>query len=484
MGVLFALVLTVVGRGVGFVRGILFCRMMTDQQLGQWSMVWSFILLLAPLAVLGLPGCFCRFTEHYRQRGQLGTFVRRIARISSVASLVLASAIIFKPDLFAWLVFRDTSQVTITIWLGLSLVFVAAMNFLTSLMESLRQVRLVTFMRFVLGVVFAIASCGLMLVWEDCTAAATVGYAISCIVASIPAAWFLWKHRDNFSCEGESLPTTTMFQRIAPFAIWLWFCNLFSNLFEVADRAMLIHWSPVEASLAQSFVGQYHSGRVIPLLFISVAAMLGGLLIPYLTAAFEKGQKKKVTTQLNWTVKLISIGFTCGAILVLCFSDFVFDTILQGRYQDGLAVLPLTFVYCIWFSMFIVAQDYLWVVEKGRLTFFATAVGLGINVVLNIYLIPVYGLVGAVTATAIANAVNVVFVNFLNHREGCKCDLGMWICALVPLLLLLPLGGAIIALVALALASISSNLILDDEEKCQLRASIVKALNKVKSILR
>lgn len=49
-GVIFALVLTVGQRIVGFGRGILFCRLMTEQELGQWSMVWSYLMLLAPLA--------------------------------------------------------------------------------------------------------------------------------------------------------------------------------------------------------------------------------------------------------------------------------------------------------------------------------------------------------------------------------------------------------------------------------------------------
>ena len=78
-GVAFAVVLTIGQRLVGFGRGILFCRLMTDQQLGQWSMVWSYLMLLAPLAVLGLPGCFGKFTEYYRQRGQLKSFIGRIA---------------------------------------------------------------------------------------------------------------------------------------------------------------------------------------------------------------------------------------------------------------------------------------------------------------------------------------------------------------------------------------------------------------------
>ena len=54
-GVVFALVLTVGQRVIGFFRGLLFCRYMSDQQLGQWSLVWSFLMMLIPLAMLGLP---------------------------------------------------------------------------------------------------------------------------------------------------------------------------------------------------------------------------------------------------------------------------------------------------------------------------------------------------------------------------------------------------------------------------------------------
>ena len=51
-GLIFALLLTVGQRVIGFGRGILFCHFMTDQELGQWSMVWSYLMLMAPLAIV------------------------------------------------------------------------------------------------------------------------------------------------------------------------------------------------------------------------------------------------------------------------------------------------------------------------------------------------------------------------------------------------------------------------------------------------
>ena len=74
---LILLALTVVQRLVGFVRAVLFCRWLDAEQLGLWDMAFSFLLLAAPLSVLAIPGAFGRYLEHYRQRGQLRTFLRR-----------------------------------------------------------------------------------------------------------------------------------------------------------------------------------------------------------------------------------------------------------------------------------------------------------------------------------------------------------------------------------------------------------------------
>src|SRR6476620_12148408 len=71
------LIANLVQRTVGFGRGILFCRWLSPEELGEWEMAYSFLLLAAPVVVLGLPGSFGRYLERYRQRGQLRTFLRR-----------------------------------------------------------------------------------------------------------------------------------------------------------------------------------------------------------------------------------------------------------------------------------------------------------------------------------------------------------------------------------------------------------------------
>lgn len=480
MGIVFALALTVVGRIIGFFRGILFCRLMTDQQLGQWSLLWSFLMMLAPFAVLGLPGCFGRFVEHYRQRGQLGAFVKRIAWISGAMTLTLSASILLFPNAYSWMAFRETDHITAIRFLGLALILVSVMNFLISLLESLRQVRVVTIMRFIFGITFAAVGCSMLVVWEDGTSAATISCAIGCAVASVPAIWFLWKYRAEFTHGAERLERRVMWRRIAPFAIWLWWSNLFNNLFEVSDRYMLIHWSPETADVAQSYVGQYHCGRVVPLLLVSVATMLAGILMPYMSAAWEEGKTAKVRTQLTWAIKLVALTFTAGGLCMIFAAPLLFDWVLQGRYAGGFAVLPLTLTYCTWYSIFLIAQDYLWIREKGKQAFVIVAIALMANILLNLALIPRYELWGAVVATSIANALNLVLVLRLNHRAGCRNDVGTWVCVSLPLVLLLPPLLAIVPVALVAITALQTNWVFNENEKKQLAPIIAKAVQRMR----
>ena len=152
-------------------------------------------------------------------------------------------------------------------------------------------------------------------------------------------------------------------------------------------------------------------------------------------------------------------------VLVLLLSPLLFDWILQGRYSEGLSVLPLTLVYCIWFGLITVGQAYLWIAEKGKWTAFSIGIGLVTNVVLNMLLIPAIGLQGAVIATAIGNVTIVVLMFGLNHWFGCRADIGIWFCTALPLLLLFGKPLAVISIVVVSLVCLKSNFVLSVQEK-------------------
>lgn len=470
MGVIYALSLTVIQRGLGFLRGILFCKFMTDEQLGQFSMLYSSLMTLAPFAVLGLPGTFGRFVGEYRQRGQLGSFLKTISQVCLVSTSLLILAMLIWPTFFCYQILGGTEQQGLIYAAALTLALVTLHNYLTSLTEALQQIRLATMMRFVAGVSFTFF--GVAMLWmlrsDQATLWAVIAFAISCLLGSVPALMFLHRRREAIGNVAAVEFPSDLWWRLAPFAAWWWLNNILHNMYEITDRYMLIHWSNADLAAVQSMVGQYHSGRVIPLLMVGVASMLSGLLLPYVAAAFMKGNLTKAREQLNWSIKLMSLAMLFVNAFLLIFAEYLFDVLLEGRYEEGLAVLPLTMVYCAWFSLMTISQDFLWVSERGKFANVAMGLGIVSNIVFNAILIPKYGLYGAVLATTLGNALAILALFLFNAYFKCAPDIGCWSSLGLPLLLLLPLPWCLLATVLVLLSSMLTPWIFNAADKRQL----------------
>ena len=153
-------------------------------------MVYSFLMLAAPLAVLGVPGSFGRYAEHYRQRGHLRTFLHRAAVWTAVCTLaarradrgvrarVVAADLrrprLRRPDPRHRPLPRHRSSCTTRS---------------PRCSTALRLYRIVSAMNFAQSMLFAGISLGLM--WRRAEHDQhRLGYAVACLVASVGA--FIW----------------------------------------------------------------------------------------------------------------------------------------------------------------------------------------------------------------------------------------------------------------------------------------------------
>ena len=151
-------------------------------------------------------------------------------------------------------------------------------------------------------------------------------------------------------------------------------------------------------------------------------------------------------------MKLAPIGFTGLGAVVLVGAPLLFTWLLRGKYDAGLAVLPATLTYCIWFSMFSIAYNYLLCVERARLGSVALLAGLVANVSLNYVLAPRFGLPGVVAATAASNALSLGCLYLFGARLGMVWDRGVWLASVLPVTLLLG-GWASLAILVIVLAA-------------------------------
>lgn len=463
VGMVVMLAMTVVGRGIGFLRGMAFCRLMDDVDVGRWSMAFGFITLITPVMLLGIPGALPRFTEHFRVRGSLSSFVRRIAIGTLGCSILFLTTMMVRPDWFGYLVFLQPQDPSLIHAVAAAVVGMIVYNFVSDLCGSLRQVRVVSVMQFLQGVGFTTLSVVWLACGGDFTGVVWM-FAAACLLATPPGLRTLIRQwpiasgqaasdarnpltldHDTTSQDepGDRIAETSlwwMIRRLAPYAAALWMMNLIGNCFELSDRYMILHFIP-DAGLGrdiagQSAVGQYHSGRIIPMLLLSLGTMIGGVMMPYLAADWESGRPDRVRRQLGDAMLALSVVFTAGGAMAVWIGPWLFGTLLQGRYNDGLTLMPLAMCFCTWAALVTVGQNYLWTAEKGKWVAVAMTAGLATNLGFNALLLPVMGLQGAVVATLISHAVVMIGVWTAMVRCGYAMDRWLFALSVLPATLL------------------------------------------------
>jgi O-antigen/teichoic acid export membrane protein len=197
----------------------------------------------------------------------------------------------------------------------------------------------------------------------------------------------------------------------------------------------------------------------------SIAALLGSMITPHLSCDWEAGRRDQVSARLNLFLKMLASAMVAAGVLALCVAPLLFGVAFRGKFAQGEAILPWTLIYSIWFGLAAVAQNYLWCAEKARWGSLALLVGLTVNVLLNLMLLPRLGLLGAVLATSGANALVLALVCTFDRIAGFQMDRSTWVLLALPLVLCLGPGVAAGLLAIVVLDGVVFDRLLTREEK-------------------
>ncbi|QDV27433.1 lipopolysaccharide biosynthesis protein [Aureliella helgolandensis] len=480
IGVLVMLVVSVLQRCVGLIRGLGFCHFLSDVELGQWALANSFFTIAVPIAVLGLPGSFGKFVEYFRRRGQLGIYVGRVGAVSAVGLCAVCLVIFMYPGSFSWFIFGEEKALSLVAACVLTLACVTLFSFVSELVTGLRQVRAVSAMQFTQSLGFAVLGLVGLALYRSWFVLLPC-FAIASLIGLVPGLLAISQHHgDEFSRPKASrlLAASELWQRILPFAAMLWGINLLSNLFEVSDRYMLLHLISGGETVGQAAVGQYHCGRILPNLLTSVAMTLGSIMLPYLSADWEAQQHHKVTARLRQVLQSASIAFLGLSIAAMVVSPWLFAIAFGARYDAAAAILPISLLQASWVGLFLIAQSYLLCAERGRTLVVLLFVGLLLNFALNWWLILQYGLSGAVVATTLAGMVSLLLLFWQMGKLGCNLPRGTLVLCMS--LAVVP-AGPIVASVAFAILVVlagRTEWLLSANDRAEIDAMLIPKLNR------
>jgi O-antigen/teichoic acid export membrane protein len=392
--------------------------------------------------------------------------------------LVFSVGMVMFSSWSAIIIFDNEESFATVAMLTATLGLVVGFNFLTELLSGLRQNRIVSGMQMVNSISFTIMSVAWLLNFSDWRGV-LLSFAIASLLGCIPGLIGLRTTCAVAFENPQQLDIRGMWSRILPFAASIWVMNLLGNLFDVVDRYMLLHLANTETLSASAIVGQYHSGRILPVLVTSLAAMLNGMILPHLSADWEAGEREAVKRQIRSTMKLMTLFFWALSIGGMVVAPFVFQTLLRGRYADGLSIMPLGLVHCTYAAIAAFLFNYFWCEEKGSLVTALTAFGLAINIALNFLMVPVWCVFGAMLATFLAGVAILAMTVAILHRHNCSVGGPALILALLPASLAVSTSLSMVLFAVTFIVISRTDRLLDANEKEAISTHLRPLLRRV-----
>ena len=388
--------------GVGFFVGVWIVRYLGPEQFGLLSFATAFTALFGAFATLGLQGIVVRDIVRNPNCAPetLGT-TAILQLIGGIAAylLVLVAITYLRPD--------DSIARTIVAMLG-STMLLKASEISVYWFESKVLSKYIVWVKNGVFLVFAIVKVILILqqaslnafVWTMLAEAVVVAIILLGVLSKYGV--LLTKFRVSIKRAKSLLKDS-----------WpLLFSSVSITIYLQIDKIMLGHM------IGDGAVGIYSVALLISELWYFIPTVIVASTFPAIIESKKRSEKQYYARlqKLFDLMIVISVGL---ALLTTFLSTSIVILLFGEAYRDAGIILSIH----IWAAVFVflgVASSQ-WFLAEGRqvLSLQQTVIGAFMNVALNLWLIPVYGAVGAALATLISHSVAAFFADLI-YKETRK----------------------------------------------------------------
>lgn len=168
-------------------------------------------------------------------------------------------------------------------------------------------------------------------------------------------------------------------------------------------------YSNVDTLLIRNFynnesVGLYQSAYKILFAFQSIN-IINSVLFPRITSLIHNDKPDSLNKITNWVVIFSLLIIVPTAIIISIFSSQIISLIYGHQYNNASTILTLL----IWSGVFnyfrVMSTNFLMAKEKQNKIFFAMLIGLIVNIILNVTLLPKYGVIFAAINLVLTEAI-------------------------------------------------------------------------------
>lgn len=381
--------------GFGFLAQVAMARLLTEAAYGQVVLTLAIINVGGLIAKLGLDDGLTREFPHHEDSPEKASGVIRAGFVIGTTSGVVVAAVVFlTAPLLATRVFNDASYTRLFRLAAVAVPFVVVNSIAVSLARGSRDARPhayvnqllkpVTRLVFIAG--FVLAGFGAM--------GAVAGQIAAIGLAALVALYLAWRILPSYDS-----PTTPMYRSVLAFSVPLIAVQGMGFVNSNVDVYMVGYY------LQSASLGVYNIALQLGNLLTAVLLTTGFLLPPILTRLHKQDKQTEMLRMFQILTKwMLVLGLPVFVVLFFA-PEFVIGLLFGETYTAGATALRVLLVGKLIAIVMGLNGSALVALGDNRIVSIIVFCETAINVVLNVLLIPVVGIVGAAIGMAASSVV-------------------------------------------------------------------------------
>jgi len=400
-----------VGRLVGsastVVERVIIGRLLTPAAYGEVSVALALLSFASTVAVVGLSQGVPRYVSRFDdERDRRGVWLSGVLVAGSLA-VALAAVLYANVGFVAGALLERADSPRLLALFVLALPFVVGMRVAVGAMRGLGNTIYKTYAKDLLYPLVRIALVAALLSAGFGVVAAGYAYVAAAVLAFVVAHALLDRLLPLVG------PVRTHVRETLRFSLPVLVSGFLATMLTWTDTLMLGYFQPSAA------VGHYAAAYPIAGGMLLVLSSFGFMYLPLASRLDADGEHEEIARLYEITTKWVYVVTFPAFLTFVFFPADVVGVFFGAAYSE--AALALVVLSVGFFSNAIGGRNRETIAALGttRYLLVTNSLSLGLNVVLNLALIPTYGILGAAVASASAYVtMNVSAVAILKHRFG------------------------------------------------------------------
>lgn len=389
---LIVIALNLCGAVLGYLIRLLFARNLTPAEFGLFYAVYALIGLFSLFRTLGLNEATGKYIAEWNAHGQFGKIKNLISTVVSFqfsSALLLGAALYFLKDWLAAGYFKDPVAAPLLAFVLLSFLITCFGDifkfifqgfqrmFLSSSVNVLKMLLVVT-----LSFAFFRAGAGIL--------APAYAYVLTYLI--LPVVYFPFLLRIFPFFRISATPDPELRWRLLRFGIPVMLGLAGYMLIEYIDVLILTYFRTLDE------VGLYNAALPTSKLLFYFSGSLGFVILPLVSEMLAKGKRNELLRGLEIIYQYTAIIMVPIGLVMFSFPEIALRVLFGDAYVAASTALQVLTIASILFTLFSLNASLFLGMGRPKAVTYIVLIGAGVNIAMNLLLIPRYGMLGAAIA--------------------------------------------------------------------------------------